>query len=149
MPEDVRSLAEQHQAFYEISPYYVIVDDTAERSASSGRRIQAGFDIDIYGVSTSNRVEAPEPDEYETGYIELQKMAEDVLRRIGGDSWTLDVIPFPSTAFFDVQHQGKLEAMIRLRISHCGDLGQPAGAPEQNALDEIEKLLKTLGIGRR
>jgi hypothetical protein len=140
MSEDIGSLIKEYHAFYEVSPYYVVRDD---------RRIQTGFEVDVYGVNTNNTVEAPPPDEYELAYLELQKIAAEVSQRSGGTSCTLDVVPFPSTAIFDVRHQGKVEAMIQIRISHCGDLDQPAGIPEQLALQEIETQLQSRGIARR
>lgn len=149
MSDDIRSLANEYHAFYEVSPYYVVRDGGSGSLSRVSRRIQAGFDIDVYGVNTKNTVEVPPPGEYELGYLELQKIADEVSRHRHDNCCTLDVVPFPSTAFFDVQHQGKVEAMIRIRISHCGDLDQPAGIPEQRALEEIETQLQSRGIARR
>jgi len=39
--------------------------------------------------------------------------------------------------------------MIRIQISHERGLNQPAGSPEQRALQEVEKELKSLGIVHR
>jgi hypothetical protein len=150
MSNDIGSLVKEYHAFYEVSPYYVVFDGSrSERLSTMARRIQAGFDVDIYGVNPHNTVEMPPPDDYALGYVNLQKIAEEISHHSSGDSCTLDVIPFASTVFFDVRHQGKLEAMIRIRISHCGDLDQPAGVAEQRALEEVEKQLKNRGIVRR
>jgi hypothetical protein len=149
MSNDIRSLAKEHHAFYEVSPYYVVRGDGSGSPSSVTRTIQAGFDIDVYGVNTNNTVEVPPPADYELAYLELQKMADEVCRHIQDGSCILDIVSFPSTAFFDVQHQGKVEAMIRIRISHCGDLDQSAGLPEQHALQKVEEQLNSLGIARR
>jgi hypothetical protein len=42
-----------------------------------------------------------------------------------------------------------MEATFRLRISHGRGLDQPAGLPEQRALEEVEKELKSMGFARR
>lgn len=149
MSNEIRCLAKEHHAFYEVSPYYVMGGGGSGSPSSVTRRIQAGFDIDVYGVNVSNNVEMPPADEYELAYLELQKIADEVFRDIRDDSCTLDVVRFPSTVFFDVQHQGKVEGMIRIRISHCGDLDQSVGLPEQHALREVEEQLNSLGIARR
>jgi hypothetical protein len=78
----------------------------------------------------------------------LQKIAEELSRHATGSSF-LEVIEFPSTVFFDSRRHGKAEGLLRIRISHCRGLDQPAGMPEQSALEELEKELKNLGLARR
>jgi hypothetical protein len=60
-------------------------------------------------------------------------------RSMRTDSCSLEVIPSPSTVVFGSR---KMEATFRLRISHGRGLDQPAGLPEQRALEEVEKELK-------
>jgi hypothetical protein len=74
-------------------------------------------------------------------------MAERVSQHTS-DSCSLEVIPFPFVAIIDGR-DGKVEAIIRLRISHGRGLDQPAGMPEQRALEEVEKELDSMGIKRR
>ena len=90
----------------------------------------------------------PPPQEYALGYAELQKIAERVSQHTS-DSCSLEVIPFSSTAIIDSRNHGQVEAMIRIQISHERGLDQPAGPPEQRALEEVERELKTLGIAHR
>lgn len=149
MSDNIRSLVKEHQAFYEVAPYYVLLEERHGNLPPTTRRIQAGFDIDIYGVETDkNKLELPQPDEYELGYEELKKMAEEVSHHIS-ESCSLEVIPFPSEFVIDVRHHGNVEATLRLRISHCRGLDQPAGLPEQQALAEVEKQLHSMGLARR
>jgi len=61
----------------------------------------------------------------------------------------MEVIPFPSTVFSEAREQFKSGAVIRILISHRGDINQPAGLPEQRALEEVEKQLQGLGVARR
>ena len=88
----------------------------------------------------------PPPHEYELGYTELQNIAERVSQH-STDCCSLEVIPFPNVAIID--REGKVEAIIRIRISHWRGLDQPAGPAEQRALEEIEEELSGLGIARR
>ena len=40
-------------------------------------------------------------------------------------------------------------AVLRIRISHYGNVDQRAGLPEQHAPEEVEKELQDLGVARR
>ena len=149
MADDIRSLIKEHHAFYEVSPYYVLLDERPVGLPATTRRVQAGFNVDVYGVRTEDTEPAmPPPHEYALGYAELQKIAESVSQH-ASDSCSLEVISFSSTAIIDSRNHGQVEAMIRIQISHGRGLNQPAGPPEQRALEEVEKELKTLGIAHR
>ncbi len=149
MSGNLRALIQEHHAFYEVLPYDVVVDDTNGGLSLTSRRVHAGFDVDIYGESLKKELVIPGPDpDYTLGYSELQKIAEELSRR-ATDSCSLEVFEFPSTVFFDLRRHGKLEALLRIRISHCRALNEPAGLPEQRALEELEKELKSLSVARR
>ena len=149
MPDNIRSLIKEHHAFYEVLPYYVVLEERHGGLPATTRRVQGGFDIDIYG----ERVEddgpwTPPPDKYGLGYAELQRLAENVSRH-ATDCCSIEVIPSPSTVVVDFRYHGNIEAMIRIRISHGRGLGHPAGLPEQRALEAVEKELKSMGVARR
>jgi hypothetical protein len=149
MSDDLRSLIEKRNAFYEVSPYYVFVEQNhGSVTAKVSRRIQAGFDIDIYGVNSHNDPDVPagSPD-YVLGYVELKKIAKNLALH-AMRSCFIDVIPFPERVVIDSRNRAK-EAMLRIRIAHTGELDEPAGAPEQNALQEFETELQRLGLARR
>jgi hypothetical protein len=80
--------------------------------------------------------------------VELQEMAEE-LSHHATDSCSIEVLEFPSTVFFDLRRHAKAEGLLRIRISHCRGLDQPAGPPEECALQETEKQLKSLGLDLR
>jgi|SRR5271166_46029 len=149
MSEDVRSLVKEHHAFYEVSPYYVEVEERPVGLPAENRRVQAGFDIDVCGVRTEdNELAMPTPEVYALGYTELEKIAENVSRH-ATDSCSVEVIPSPSDLLVDVRDHAKVEGTVRIRISHYRGLDRPAGPAEQCALDEVEKELKSLGIAQR
>jgi hypothetical protein len=146
MSENVENLIQQHHAFYQVSPYYVVLEKSHGKPGCSTWRVQAGYDVDVYGARTNGEPE-PSP-EYAQGYTVLQKIAETTAHQTS-DSSSVEVITFPSTVFLDTQNHFQEEAVLRVRISHYRGLDQPAGAPEQRALDEIEKQLQSLGVHRR
>ena len=149
MADNISSLVKEHSAFYEVSPYYVLLDDRPVGLPATTRTVQAGFNVDVYGVRTENTEPAmPPPQEYALAYAELQKLVERVSLH-ASNSCSLEVIPFFSTAIIDTRNHGQVEAMIRIQISHGRGLNQPAGSPEQRALQEVERELKSLGFAHR
>lgn len=146
MSTSIRSLIQEHHAFYEVSPYYEMVQTDGRDSAS--QKIQAGFDVDIYGVNIGNHLEMPHPEEYALGHAELRKIVEEI-SCLTTDSCVLELFSFPSTVVFDVRDHGKVEVMLRVRISHYRGLDQPAGAAEERALEEIKRRLESIGVVRR
>jgi len=63
------------------------------------------------------------------------------------NSCSIEVISFGSTVFLDAREGLRPEAMLRIRITHAGNLDQPAELPEQHVLEEVEDQLRDLGIG--
>jgi hypothetical protein len=148
MSDSFHSLAKEHHAFYEVLPYYVLLEARHGSSPVVTRRVQAGFDVEIYGVNIKDELVVPGPDpHYALGYARLQKIVETVSHRVD-HSCSLEVIPFHSTFVLDSRNQ-TVEAMIRVRISHWRGLDQPAGPAEQHALEEVENRLRDLGVARR
>ena len=149
MADNMSSLVQEHNAFYDVSPYYVLLDERPVGLPVTTRTVHAGFNVDVYGIRTEDtKMAMPPPQEYALGYAELQKLAERVSQH-ACDSCSLEVIPFASTFIIDRRNHGHVEAMIRIQISHARGLNQPAGSPEKFALEEVERGLKSLGIAHR
>jgi len=149
MADDISSLLKEHHSFYEVSPYYVLLDERPLALPPTTRTVQAGFNVDVYGVRTDDSEPTmPPPQEYGLAYAELQKLAERASHH-SNDSCSVEVIPFSCTAIIDSRNQRQMEAMIRIHISHERCLNKPAGLAEQAVLGEVERELKTLGIPRR
>jgi hypothetical protein len=140
MNEDVQSLLKRHDAFYEVSPYYVV---------AMRRRVQAGFDVDIYAARTEHADPfMPPPREYARGSAALAAIVKRVADDLAGACW-VDAFPFPTSVTFGVRgHAGEPAAMFRIRIALSHTDGS-VGAAESQALDEVERQLKALGIVRR
>jgi len=144
--ENIHELIEQHHAFYQVLPYYIMVQIMVQekRTHATTKRIQAGFDIDVYGIKPSHE-QHPGRD-YVLGYVALEKLVETILPHTG-ESCSVEVIRFPSTVVFDPKRQFQEEGMLRIRITHKGL--QPAGKPEERALKEIKDRLHDLGLSQR
>ena len=139
MSENIHELIEQTYARYEVLPYYIV----QEEPHGTKKRIQAGFDIEVYGIKPSH-VRHPGRD-YVFGYVALEKLVETILPHTG-ESCSVEVIPFPSTLVLDTKRQFQEEGMLRIRITHKGL--QLAGEPEERALKEIKERLHDLGLSQ-
>jgi len=145
--ENVQQLIKKYHAFYEVLPYHVVVEEGHGSPTATRRIIQAGFDVDVHGLSNKSELELPPPAEYALGYTELKKIADAVSHQANESS--IEVIPFPATVFFEAREQFRSEAVVRIRISHYRGLARPSGLPEQHALKEVEEQLQALGVRRR
>lgn len=143
---DVQSWIRDRHASYEVSPYYLVID---EGGGGGPTKVQAGFDVDVYGVSPDDDRLVPAPArEYEFGYAVLQRLVAEVARE-AAHSCSLEVMAFPGRMVLDSHGYGKAKAMLRITISHLGPLDQPAGPPERLALEQLKTRLDALGILRR
>lgn len=147
MLESVQQLLKRYQAFYEVSPYHVVVEEGHGSASVTRRIVNAGFDVDLHAISNKREVELPPPDEYALGYAGIKKLADTVSQK-ANESY-IEVISFPATVFSEARDQFRSEAVVRIRISPRRGVDQPSGIPERNALREIEEQLQALGVRRR
>ena len=54
MSKNIRQVIEKHRPFYEVEPYYVFLEEGHGTPAVKTRRIQAGFNVNVYGMKTSD-----------------------------------------------------------------------------------------------
>jgi len=146
MSKNIRQVIEKHRPFYEVEPYYVFLEEGHGTPAVKTRRIQAGFDVNVYGMKTSDDPGLPglSPG-YALGYASILDLTKTIQSH-ATDACSIEVIPFGSTAVLDTKSHLQPQAMLRIRISHERGLDQPAGKPEQHALEEVEKELRRLGV---
>lgn len=140
---EVRRVIEDHQAFYEVAPYYVVFEERPPGGHPSSRRIQAGFDVDVFGI-VKGPAPVPSP-EYELVYQALSRLAE-AIRPHTGDGCSIEVISLASTVILDPRLHFQEEATLRIRIAHSRGLDQPAGPAEERTLQKLQDQLGTLGV---
>lgn len=147
MSENLQQLITKYHAFYEVSPYNIVIEEGHGSSTATRHIVQAGFDVDVHGVSDKSELEPPPSGEYALGYAELKRIADGVSQN--ASECSIEVIPFPSTVFSDARRPFQSEAVLRIRIEHQGGVDQHAGLAEQHALQDVEKQLQGLGVVRR
>ena len=144
MSPSFRVLLEEHRAFYEVSPHYVVVDEPHE----STERVQDGFDVFIYGVKTEHDEPfTPPPQMYAQGYEGLRRIAEQV-KEDTSHSCVVDVMPLPTTVVLNPRDDAKITAVLVVRIARWG-ANEAAGQQEKRALEALEEALQAVGLNRR
>ena len=146
MTEIFEALVKKYRVFYDVSPYHVLIEAAHGSPAATRQIIQAGFEVDVCGLSNKDVVELPPPGDYELGYTWLMKIADTAAQH--ASECFIEVIPFDSSVFSEARANSRSEAVIRIRISHRG-IDQPVGLAEQHALEELERQLQGLGVRRR
>jgi len=142
---DIQPLVEKHRAFYEVVPHYVVLDGPTGSAAT--RRVQAGFDVNVYGINPSDGLAMPPPEVYGLGYAELRGVVGRISNNVEHSCY-LDLMPFPSKIVLNVRNDAKVAAVYRIRIAHW-EQGEPMGEAEERALAALEEELGVLHVMRR
>jgi hypothetical protein len=142
---DVRELIQRHHAHYEVCPYYVLFDERPEGAPPVQRRIQAGFDVDLYGTLEREELPLATGNPRARMVVEyFEAAAREVQERIG-QHCTVEVIQFADSLFPDTHEHFRPQAMLRIRISHARGLDQPAGPAEEQAKEAVEAAMREIG----
>ena len=146
MSENLRQIIKEHHAFYEVLPHYIVLEDRSHGATTTTRRIQTGFDVDIFCATTNHKLATSA--EYTQGYEALRQLAAAIPDH-SGDACSIEVIPYPSTVVLDTRNHFEPEALFRIRVSNCWGLDKSDAPPKQMVLTEIENQLHNLGVARR
>ena len=141
---DVREVLEAHHVRYEVRPYYVVFDQRPANAPPKAQKVQAGFDVDLYGFLEKEQL----PLFHSEGARKVVKYFETVAQQISskvGNSCTIEVIPYADSIVLDTHQHLQPEVMLRIRISHDRGLDQPQGPAEEQALLAVRETLRQLG----
>ena len=142
--KELQLTLEAHNAFYQVSPHYVVVD---HRQGTS-ERVQNGFDVLVYGVKTDHDDSfLPPPRTYAQAYQGIRQIAEQVARETSHCS-VVDATPLPATVVLNPRDGAKVTGVVVVRIVRR-DVNEPAGPEEARALEALERAFKAIGLARR
>src|SRR5215470_233151 len=116
MVTNLQPLIQKYHVFYEVLPYNVVIEEGHGSPTASRRIIQAGFDVDVHGLSNKEELELPPSGDYALAYERLKKIADTVSH--DAHECSIEVIPFPSTVFSEAREEFRQQAVLRIRISH-------------------------------
>ena len=137
---------ERHHPRYEVHPYYVVLERRPVGAAPVDRRVQAGFEVELYGVVDKMQFPRFHDDEGRKVVEHFETVAKEIQSKTGHDSTTVEVIPSEESLVLDAQHDLQPELMLRIRISHGRGLDQPKGPAEEEALGAVRETLHQLGV---
>jgi hypothetical protein len=145
MLSDVHEILKRHGARYEVRPYYILLDQRPVGAPPIQLRVQAGFDVDLYG--------ALEKEQFPLFGSEGARMLVDYLKTVAqgiqakaGQHCEIEIIPSTDSLSLDTHQHFQPQAMLRIRITHNRGLDQPEGPPEEQALKAIRETLRELGV---
>src|SRR4029077_12321512 len=102
--------------------------------------------VDLYGTAISHELSLSEGDEQMRSALDGLLQAAEAILPIPRDSCAIQIIPFETTLILDTRHDLQPQALLRIRITHCRGLDQPAGPLESLMLKDVEKKLLALGV---
>jgi hypothetical protein len=143
---DVHEVLARHRARYEIRPYYTMLQLFPTGAPAVVKRVQAGFDVDLYGSLLENEhlpIHQIEGARVVLDYFE--EVAHDIQSRIG-QRCTVEVITYEGSLVLDTKHDFRPEAMLRIRIGHSRGMHEAEGPPEEQALGAIRQVFRELGV---
>jgi hypothetical protein len=141
-----RQIFIRHSARYEVSPYFVELDARTFGVPPSHRRIQAGFDVDLYGNGSGSALSFGNGEPRAT-LIELCTACRNVIAP-ASEYCRIEIIPSEATLILNVKSSFEPEALVRIRITHLRGLDQAAGASEERGLADVRGRLESLGVKR-
>ena len=142
-----RELFTKHHTRLEVSPYFVVLDVRTFGLPPTQRRIQAGFDLDLYANGLKQGSLSFENGDLHETVNELYAACEEAIAP-AKENCDIEIIPIDATLVLDTQNHLQPEALLRIRLSHPGGLGEPAGANEEKALADLLERLHSLGVRR-
>jgi hypothetical protein len=144
--QTVNDVLERHHARYEVRPYYEMFDLRPVGAPEIIKRVQAGFDVDLYGNLIENEtlpLYRSEGARMVVAYFE--NIAKQIQSKVG-QQCTVQVITCDDALVLDSRHNFQREAMLRIRIGHSRGLDQAAGPPEEQALEAIRQTLRGMNV---
>lgn len=142
---DIHEVLEQHHARYEVRPYYVILDQRPAGAPATEQKVQAGFDVNLYGAVEKEQLPLYRSEEGRKVVNYFEAVAEEIQSR-AGQHCTVEAIPYTDSLVLDTTQHFRPQAMLTIRISHDRGLDQPAGPSEERALAAVRETLHKLEI---
>ena len=141
----LHEVLERYGVRYEVRPYYVVLDEHPIGAPAIEQRVQAGFDVNLYGVLEKDQLPLFRNEEARMVVHHFETVAREIQLKVG-QGCTIEVIPHPNSLVLDTHQHFQPEAVLQVRISHARGLDQPKGPPEEQALQAVREALRELKI---
>jgi hypothetical protein len=145
---DLQEFLAGHRVWYEFRPHYVIVDQRPPGAPSVQRIIPAGFDVDLYAQFETEQFGLDRDGKAHEVRTYFESAAKEIQAQVG-QQCTVEIMPYRDMVILDTHEHFQLEAMLQIQIGHCRGIDQPAGPPQEQALDLLKNRLHDLGIKQK
>jgi hypothetical protein len=145
---EIHELLERFQVHYEVCPYFVFADQSRAGAPHGTQKVQAGFDVNLYGFVASTQLPLFGSEGAHTVLNDFGQIAREIEMRVG-NRCTVEIVPFTNSLVLDPQQHFRPQGMLQIRIRHVRGLEEPAGASEDGALKAVQELMRELEIKRR
>ena len=142
---DVHEVLQSHHVRCEIRPYYVVLDQRPAGAPPKEQKVQAGFDVDLYGVLENEKLTLYYSEEARRVVKHFETVAQEIQSKVGNHC-TIEVIPYADSMVLDTHQHFRPEVLLRIRISHDRGLDQPEGPAEEQALIAVREALLEVGV---
>jgi hypothetical protein len=142
---DVQQVLDRYHAFYEVRPYYMVLDEHPAGAPRIEQKVQAGFDVNLYGILQTCHFPVFHTAEGRLVLDYFGSVAREIQSTVGHEC-TVELMAETDSVVRDTRRHFQPEAMLRIRISHDRGLDQSAGPPEEQALKAIRNVLHELNV---
>ena len=142
---DMHEVLEQHHVRYEVRPYYVILDQRPAGAPPIEQKVQAGFDVNLYGALEKEQFPLYRSEGARRVVNYFEAVAQEIESTVG-QHCTVEVMPCTDSLVLDTTQHFRPQAMLQIRISHDRGLDQPEGPSEERALEAIRETLHKLEV---
>ena len=97
MSSSIRELIDRQKVFYEVSPYYVVDLEGPVNRPSNGKRVRAGFDVDLYASGAEGTLQLTAGDrQFQATLKSPEELAGEILPP-PADGSDIAIIPFENS----------------------------------------------------
>src|SRR5260370_8610452 len=100
---DIHEVLEQHHARYEVRPYYVILDQRPAGAPPIEQKVQAGFDVNLYGALEKEQLPLYRSEGARRVVNYFEAVAQEIESK-AGQPCTIEVTPYTDSLVLHNPH---------------------------------------------
>lgn len=138
--ERLHELVSQHKVVYEVWPAFSLGDD--------GRRVQVGYDVDLYGTRSGGERAARKLLPGSPGWIEVWEHLYDIAGAVlspDDDQSIYLIYDFRPALSFDAKRQERPDVELVVAIRHRTDYNRVVDRSEEHYMKEMVAALRSIG----
>jgi hypothetical protein len=149
MTTPIQNLIKERRLFYEVSLYYVVDEERPVGRPVSMKRIQAGFDVNLYGLGAVTPLRLDVDDaRFHSMLEELEQLASEVVPE-HSESTNITITPFEDSLVLDTHRDLAPAASVRIRITGARNGFDREGNAEERVLSRIRTKLDEWNVPER